>query len=247
MSIESAVLRRSQLLGTLGKVGLNLTYPKEFELYMCAFEVTDDNFNTLQYFIFPVMPSSMDESHAFGTAVRKTLGGVTALSTPSFIPRDITLTGTFGRRFRTLIGTQDLEIISSFKIEGDSASLQGEEGEERQMFDTRIKTGYGCLKVLEEIVNSCNTIDPQNKNMKRILFHNLALGNSYLVKPMMMKLSTSQETNMLWSYALQLKGIAPLESVMESKRLQDSRFKLAVGSYAQKAADRAINLLTQYI
>lgn len=246
MSIESAILKRSQLLATIGKVGLNLNFPDEFELYMCAFEVTDDNFNTLQYFIFPVMPSSMDETHTLGTTVRKTLGGITALSTPTFMPRDIVLTGTFGRRLRTLIGAQDLDIISSFKVNENNITLQ-EEDSSIQKFDTRIKTGYGCVKILEEIVESCNKIDPNTRRMKRILFHNLASGNSYLIKPMMMKLSTSQESNMIWSYSLQLKGIAPLKSIIDNKRLDNDRFKLVVGGYAQKAADRAINLLTQYL
>jgi len=40
----------------------------------------------------------MDESQTFASNVKRTLGGVTVLSTPTFTSKDVVLAGTFGRR-----------------------------------------------------------------------------------------------------------------------------------------------------
>ena len=47
MSIENAAARHLGILTQIGKVGLNISHPKEFELYLCALELTDENYNTL--------------------------------------------------------------------------------------------------------------------------------------------------------------------------------------------------------
>jgi uncharacterized protein YqfB (UPF0267 family) len=53
MGLESAIAARNSLLTTVGKRVMNIKYPDEFELYVIAFELTDENFNTLRYFVFP--------------------------------------------------------------------------------------------------------------------------------------------------------------------------------------------------
>lgn len=245
MSVENVALKYAGSLTRIGKMALNIQYPKEFELYMCGLELVDQNFKTIQYFMFPVMPTTMDETQTFGTNVKKTLGGVTVLNTSTFIPRDVTLAGTFGRKFRVVLGDDYQDLISSFKTQEGAVTLGSVGKGLATIFDSRIKTGYGCIKILEEIVNSANKIN--NGKSPHLILHNPALGNSYLIKPMSLKLSTSQETNMIWSYSLLMKAIAPIEALYSDERLKEERFRLVTTGFIQQTADRAVNKLTELL
>lgn len=247
MSIEGVVLKHASSLVSIGKMGLNIAYPKEFELYMCALELVDEDMNTLQYFVFPTMPTNIDESQTFMSNIKKTLGGVTVINTPTFVPRDITLAGTFGRKFRVLLGDSYEEVISSFKAEDGSITKKSAWNGVKNIFDKRVKTGYGCTKILEEIVNEVNRIDPETKKARKLILHNPAIGSSYIVKPVSFKQSMSQETNMIWSYSLTLKAIANLEDVYGQERLKKERFRLTATGYMQKRIDQAVNGITKLI
>src|SRR4051812_44167158 len=100
MSIENVARNRMLMLEQVGKTALNIRYPKEFELYLCALELVDQYDNTLRYFVFPVMPSTMQETIPQLTSIKKTMAGVTVLSNPTFVPTDINISGNFGRKFR---------------------------------------------------------------------------------------------------------------------------------------------------
>jgi hypothetical protein len=245
MSVENAIIKHSLLLAQAGKVALNISHPNEFELYMCALELTDENYKTIQYFVFPVMPTTIDETQTFLTNIKKTLGGIVVLSSPTFNPIDVTLAGTFGRKFKVLLGESYTDFVSSFTI-GGSVVTAGSIGKGAvQTFDSRVKTGYGCLKIMEEMIGSTNVVD--KRGSRRLILHNPALGNSYLVKPQSLKLSQSQDTNMIWSYSLSLKAIAPLNHIFSSEELKSQRIALTATGYVQKGVDNVIGALTEKI
>lgn len=222
----------------IGRSILNVRYPKEFELYICALELVDQNGNTLKYFVFPVMPSSIEESQPQITNVKKTLGGIIVLSNPTFIPGDISLSGNFGRKFRVLLGKTYLDLTSSFKIDVGRVNNQ----DTNPVFSDYVKTGYGCCKILEEIVQDSKIID--SGGVRRLIFHNPSLGNSYLVKPMSFRFSMSQESNMIWNYSLGMKTIALLEDLQTSKDIIKQEAELVVGGYLQKKTGEILSELT---
>lgn len=242
MSIENATLRRLGSLSTVGKMALNVAYPDEFELYLCALEVTDANYNTLQYFVFPVMPASMDETQTFMSNVKKTLGGVVVINSQGFVPRDIMLSGTFGRKFRTLLGGDYVDVVSSFNS-NNKVARASILGGIKQVFDERVKTGYGCVKILEELVNSANIVDENGP--RNVIFHNPAAGNSYLIKPQSFKLSQNQETNMIWSYSLAMKAIADLKDIQSGQQLKKNRERLVMTGYMQGKTNDVIDSITK--
>ena len=231
-----------RLLGTTARPLLNIKFPKEFELYMCALELVDQEGSTLRYFVFPIMPSNIEESQPQLTNIKKTMGGITVLSNPTFIPSDITLSGNFGRKFRALLGTDYIDFISSFKTNLQKINLKSITKGTVTFFDERIKTGYGCCKILEDIVRESKLID--DAGVKHLIFHNPALGNSYVVKPMNLKFSMSQETNMIWSYSLNLKTIATLEAFKNSTELSEERERLTVTGMIQDQTNRVVSLLS---
>lgn len=245
MTLQGAAQEQLNLLSTLGKSGLNLLHPNEFELYLCALELTDQNGNTLKYFVFPVMPSGIDENLPQLTNIKKTMAGVTVLSSPTFNPTDISLAGNFGRKFKVLLGTDATELISSFTTADGSLTKQSVLGGAANFFDNRIKTGYGCIKILQDIIEQSQQVD--SKGIRRLIFYNLALGNSYLVKAINLRFSQSQESNMIWNYNLQLKSIAPLSAIMTSQQIKQQQFRLVTTGFAQKAADVLLNSLSSIL
>ncbi|SEW37474.1 hypothetical protein SAMN04488122_2511 [Chitinophaga arvensicola] len=227
-------------LGEIGKAALNMRYPKEFEYYVCAFELIDANDNTLRYFIFPVMPSSIDETQPRITNIRKTAGGVVALSSTNFAPVDITMAGNFGRKLRILLGSSYTDFISSLKVDNKITIASAVNGI-KAAFDDSVKTGYGCLKILEDIIREADKVDKDGP--RRLIFYNLAFGNSYIVKPTSFKISMNQDTNMIHSYNLTMKGIAPIEALYEANKPGGRNDDLRVTSVCQKNIDKIVNTL----
>lgn len=233
------------ILTQVGKSALNVRHPKEFELYMCALELTDQEGVTLRYFIFPVMPSNIDESQPQITNIKKSLAGVTVLSSPTFVPGDISLSGNFGRKFRVLLGIDYIDLISSFKTTNGQVTFSSLAEGIVNFFDKRVKTGYGCCKILEEIIAESKIVD--EKGIRRLIFYNPALGNNYIVKPTSLRFSMSQESNMIWNYSLNLKTIASLESLNNVSQSQQSEMRLAVTGCIQQQAQRILSSLTSIL
>ena len=251
MSIEGAVIRKSQVGGELGKAYLNFKYPDEFELYTIALEVIDSTTNlTVRYFIFPVMPSNMDESTTFLHNIKKTLGGVVALSSPNFNPVDISLSGNFGRKFKVLLGEDYIDFVNSWKGDSNLKSQRvfnevGIKNGLKELFDEKIKTGYGCCKVLEEIIKMSNEVNSEGKPYLLIL-HNPSIGNSYVIKPVSLKFTQSQERNMIWDYSLQLKAVAPLNHLaIVEKEAKEVRKRLNLTNITQKGVNSILNKIMQ--
>jgi len=242
MSIENAVRKRALLVESAGQTILNIKYPNEFELYVIALELVNQQNVTEKYFVFPIMPSTIDESLQQTHNIKRTLGGVVTLSSPNFVPVDISLTGNFGRKFKVLLGTDYKDFISSFVDNGKVTNNSFANGV-YELFDNRVKTGYGCCKILEELVSQKNQIS-YSGGMKKLILHNLSFGNSYLVKPMSISFSQSQESNMIWNYRLDLKAIAPLDALYTDSELEEQRKRLGTTAFIQKGVDNVVNNIT---
>lgn len=243
MSAQSALKNQIILLESIGKPALNALYPDEFELYVCALELVDQTGKTLRYFIFPVNPSSIDENQPQINNIKKTLAGVTTLSTPTFVPVDITLTGNFGRKFKVLLGTDYVDFLNSFKTDIGQTTASSLASGLGTVFDQRTKTGYGCLKILEDLIKEASVVD--SFGPRRLIFYNPAFGTSYLIRPQSFKIQMSQESNMIHNYYLTMKGVAPLDSLLSQKQLQSEAVRLNTTNYVQSETNRVVQgLLT---
>lgn len=238
MGVKESVLRRNDLLAKIGKYSLSTQFPEDFEVYVVALELVNSDGETLKYFIFPVMPNTLDESINFNTNIKKTLGGVSVLKTTTFIPTDITLAGSFGRRLQVLLGKEYVPIISGFKKVVDSKG-------QRVEFDTKVKTGYGCCKILQSICNDSKELD--GGKPRTLIFYNLALGNSYVVEPMNLRFNMSMETNMIWNYSLPLKSVAPISFSYSSKEFLKERARLGRTDLVQQELSRLTSKINRFL
>lgn len=245
MSLDNVIRNRTVLLETIGASALNVRYPKEFEVYVVALELTDSAGKTLRYFIFPVNPVGLSEVQSEITNVKKTLAGITALSNTTFVPVQINLSGNFGRKFKILLGTDYVQFLNSFKTQDGKVTSNSIGNGTLQVFDQRTKTGYGCLKILQDIIEESKVIDEMGS--RRLIFYNPAFGTSYLVKPMSFRIDMTQEMNMLHTYNLQMQAIAPLDALQDEKKMEQEAARLNKTAYIQSETNRVVNEITRIL
>lgn len=204
----------AQQIGNIGnsaiKTVLNSLWPKDFELYMVSLELTDYKDNLLDYMTFPINPESISKSEPQLKNVERAYEATVVTKLGQKIPHDINIRGNFGKSFKMLLRTSGFS--GDFRaLVGKTSSGMG--GDEISPF---FKSGYGCLKVLQNICTQSNVLD--NGRSRRLYFHNFMLGESYLVEVLSMGEDMSMSSNMIWGYNLSLKILTQI-NVSKSKRL----------------------------
>lgn len=197
------------LTSTIGKAGLNALYPNEFEYYIVTLELTDSTGKTVEYLTFPITPDALTHTSKNLTNVKKTLGGVTAIDIEGFVPTQLSISGTFGRHLKII--ANQAESISS-----DNSSINGyfnpKTSQQLELktaiFNSKIKTGYGTIKLLEALINKSTSLDANNRPHK-LFYYSPAQGYSYLIKVMNLELDQDMGSNMLWKYTLTIETLAP--------------------------------------
>lgn len=213
-----------KLQGEVGRGVLNMLYPTDFEVYLMSLELVKVNENgreeILNFFSFPVMPSNINQTEPQITNIKKTVGGIVILNTNTYIPKDITISGNFGRNFKILLDNESLD-FKGLSFNPQQAVRNAGQAVKKKVsdaldlkpttFSNTIKTGYGCIKILQAICDSSVEID--NGRPRRLYFHNPAFGESHLVKITNFSPSQNMQQNMIWGYNLQMKSISPAQNV----------------------------------
>ena len=206
----------------LGLQTLSSIFPHDFEWYMVALELTDSEDNTIDYLAFPIQPDSITKSEPTRTNIKKSMSGVTVLSSDAFVPQDITIRGSFGRQFKLLLNIKTISAgTEKYSTVAGVYSLHQTRGLSTAInfgsFNLSVKNGYGLTKILQAIVNKSTGLDDKGKPFK-LYFYNMALGESYLVAipPSGAQFTQDLSKNMVWSYSLTMKTLAPLDAVKKS-------------------------------
>jgi hypothetical protein len=181
-----------------GKAMAHARFPNEFEYYMVGIEITRGEEITDRFF-FPVMPNSIDIREQKITSIKKTSAGIVVYTNDSFIPKKITINGSFGRRVRvSLLGN----------VYEDAFSFNYEYGDNKKKFSPTAKTGYGYTKILNALYNKSTT---QKDGVPYLVkFYNMAYNSSYYVELESLSIQQNLESNMIWNYELTMTAIAPV-------------------------------------
>ena len=212
MANEELNRKVREIVAAAGRPVLGALFPGEFEVYMMTLELVDSQGNIADYLSFPVLPDDVTKSEPEITNIKKTMGGVVSLTTNTFTPQDLSINGNFGRAFKVLIGRD----LINFRAFGASLRALKEGGAIENPFDAKIKTGYGCTKLLQALVQKSTKLDSRNKPYK-LFFHNPTLGESYLVEKTNLTLRMDKNTtNRMWGYSLNFKILAPANLLGET-------------------------------
>lgn len=233
----SAGDRVSRLVGSIGRAGLSTLYPNDFEYYFMALELVNSQDEVIDYFAFPIIPDIRKEEPKI-LSMTQTDGGLTIISSSTvFVSQPITLTGDFGRKLRILFKSGGGLSFAALRFTGVKTKgdlVQNLVTLKKAAFDPTIKTGFGCIKILQSICDKSDGLDDLGKPFKLYLY-NMALGESYWVKVNRLTLNQEKTKNMIWGFSLQLQAIARLEHVTKKsmlKRLGVSILQTEVNSLA---------------
>lgn len=240
-TLKDAIKKHDDLLISVGQAGLNALFGSDFEYYLIALELLTSDNQTVDYFAFPVSPQNISQVEPQLTNIKKTANGIVSLSTSTFVPKTITLSGDFGRKFKLLLKNNASVNFSAFKFSGvlKKEQIQNTFNSFRQsIFDPSIKSGYGCIKYLQSIVDKSTATDDSGQPFK-LYFYNPIFGDSFLVEVMDFEIKMGMDKNRIHSYSLQLRAIAPLNSVFSFSA--KSMVKNLVVNNLQKTGNTIVN------
>jgi hypothetical protein len=219
MALQAAVNRVESLAATIGRAGLNSQFPNDFEIYIIAFELVDSDGNTIEFFSMPILPKNISITEPEITTVKKANKSVITLKSDSFIPKDISLSGDFGRNLKILIRDK----ITDFKSFKGALSLNNPEFQ-----GPTIKTGYGATKVFQRILEGSKALDKKGKPVK-LYFYNFTFNDNYIVEVMNKDFSQSRDSsNLIWQYNVNLKAVAPIDTSIADKKSLRSIVKASI-------------------
>ena len=248
MSLEAVNSKARSTIAQIGRAAFNSLYPKEFEYYLFALELVDSQGATVDYFSFPILPDQLKEVHREVTNVKKTLGGVSVIKNPTFVPRSINLSGTFGKKLKILIGGNNVT-FAGFRFSVNSGKFKitppGKLEDVFPVFSSFTKTGYGCIKIIEAMKDKSVGLDPFGKPYS-LLCHNPIIGNSYQVEILEFEhQQDSDRNNTIPRYTLAMMAVAPLEAFSGFSRFTGAK---NIGfSALQKKTNRVVTKVRRSI
>lgn len=177
----------NKLVAQGGRALLHSQFPDDFEFYACSFELINQLGKTDGLFHFPVMPFSMMVNGQPLISIKRTGGGHSSFFSQNFMPRQVSINGNFGRKFRILIGALSKD--------------------DKTYFDLKYKTGYGALKQMEKIISQSTKIDDKTQMPYFLIFRNFSLNQHFIVEVTDFSFQQSMENNMIWNYTLNMKVV----------------------------------------
>lgn len=207
---------------TVGRSAAHSFAPDEIEYYLCSLELFTSDKERVGFLSFSVMPTDIMENKTSITSITKTQYGVVDTFTNGFIPRDISIRGTFGKKFR-VVNIMRPDGFSSANFFNNAGIL--EKGYDlwesvRVLKNTipSIHSGYGLTKILKRMVERSYELDDSGRP-HLLLFTNHALNTSYVVEVLQDSYSMSQDQNTIWQYSLEMKAIAPASAIIDTKKI----------------------------
>lgn len=198
----------TEIITDAARLALHTVIPEDYEYYMCGFELVDYNNIVQLRFIFPVMPDQMVINDKKVSNIIKTANGVVTLVNPSFVPKSITLNGSFGRKVR-------VQVANNLMFDTIAAKGNFFNSLDSALHNKPAKTGYGYMKLLEKIYEQSSRGQKGGIPYK-LIFHNFAFGSVHFVEMESFQPSQTMETNMIWNYNLQMRAVAPKVSTVDN-------------------------------
>lgn len=231
-AITSVIENTLNAAMTVGKAALHAMAPDNYEYYMCSLELIDCSGNQVGFISFVVMPNNITESTTPIQTQTKTKNGMVTLFNNSFAPVNISLQGTFGRKFKIVTDMVDPSEKGKNFFNSNIGKIAG--------IGIAVKSGYGLTRVLQYILKKTNELDTQGRPYI-LLFNNYSFNSSYVVDVMSYSFNQSIENNMLWFYELQLKAIAPGSAVRSSKQNNAQLLKVVASNAIAQGLTNVIN------
>lgn len=193
----------------MGRAAMNVVMPDNIEYYLCTLELLDVNNKQQGFLSFSVMPENITESRTPIQTMTKTHKGIVTTFNNTFSPIDISIAGTFGRKFRIVSKCKD-PIDTSSPKKGFFGLNMGKVMNAVGSWlssNMSVKSGYGMTKVLDHMLTYANKTDI-NGQPYFLVFRNYAFNTAYVVNVQGFSFSQTTGNNMIWQYQMNLQAVA---------------------------------------
>lgn len=220
-----------------GKSALHTVMPDDYEYYLCSFELYDSKMNKKGFLSFVVMPDQITESYSPIQSVVKTNSGIVTTFNETFSPINITISGTFGKKFRIVSNYIDPG-SKQLRSGGGNFSLNLNVG---NAFNIGMKSGYGLTKILSNILQSSTETDNFGQPYF-LIFNNYAFNTSYIVNVTNFQFNQGYENNMIWYYSINMTAVG------HKPRNKTNHISKFLGSVASNSISNGLtNIITNMI
>ena len=234
---NSGITNALSAVESIGESALHMLAPDNYEYYQCSLELLDVEKKQVGFISFVVMPNNISESRSPIQTQTKTNSGIVTTFNDSFAPVNISLQGSFGRRFRLVTGMVD---PSDKRWKGWGNFFNGNLGKAAFGFETAYKSGYGLTKVLKFILEKANEVDSQGRPYV-LLYNNYAFNTSYVVDVVNYSFNQSIENNRMWYYEVSLKAIAPGSAVQSNGQRNAKLLKVVASNAIAQGLNNIVN------
>jgi hypothetical protein len=193
-----------------GIAAVHSIVPDDIEYYLCSLELFTENKERVGFISFVVMPSQIVESHTPIQTMIKTNRGISTVFTDSFSPIDISIAGSFGRKFRLILNYTDPNDVLDSNNSFSSLNFGIIKG-----VNSGVKSGYGLTKLLEHILSRANKTE-KNKPLY-LVFNNYSFNTSYVTDVINYSFNQNENYNMIWNYSIQLRAVADNRTFFSSE------------------------------
>lgn len=191
----------------VGKAALHAAAPDNYEYYLISLELFNHKGEQEGFISFSVMPENISETSTPIINILRTWGGYVTNVNPGFIPVDIQLSGTFGRKFRLAGNTKDPTKSNKNLFNLSVGKLLGA--------SMNVVSGYGLTKIMQHILQSASKTGSLVKGAELgetypyfLVYNNYSFNTSYVVEVINYNFQQSMATNMMWNYNIQLRAVA---------------------------------------
>ena len=238
MALENVRSKAQEIAINAGRVTLHSLAPDDFEYYAMTFQLENSYGEIIQIFNFPVLPNSISINRRPLATIKKTARGYVDQFSTSFPGDVISINGTFGRKFRLLL-TNEIQ-KPNYK---NPEIPESEKVFLKDVFDAKVKTGYGALKLMEKMIKMSTQLDEEG-NPHRLLFFNYTFNEQFFVEPISWSKQQSLENNIMWNYSLEMKAIGNAKDLMPKGNGPAKVSNLLKTSAIQKSFNSTFNNLT---
>lgn len=217
---------------SLGKSAAHSLFPNNFEYYLCSFELYDSTNKMIGLLSFTVMPNNMLVNKTQIANITKTNKSVFTIFNDSFVPTDISIQGTFGRKFRLILNDKEIGGVGKDLAFGKMLPSVS------KPTPVLVKSGYGMTKMLEKMIQASWTLD-SNGLPCFLVFRNYSMNQALIVEVVQHSFSQSMDSNMLWNYALEMKGVAPASILWQDKG--NTNTNKVIGRVLASAGSKSLN------
>ena len=226
---EPGALR--SILATAGaatRALFHFLYPNTVEAYMMILELVNYKNQRVNSLVFPIMPSALAVGFPQVTKITKSQSTVGVLKNSGFVPKPVSIQGTFGRGIVNGLTGGDIQGLTRSDqkfIESQSlASRFNKEDSTKKHINTalgevfkRFNTAYGWTKALQKLGEDAQETDGAGKRPRTMYLFCPPLGINYAVEWMNFSMvESARSSNRMIMYKLQLYATADLNVISES-------------------------------